>query len=101
MSYEHCAKCGKGLPSGGVKYIISINIIADFDGILPEMVDDEEIARLLQEAEKMDQETLEKEVHQEMAYLLCKPCRDTFAENPLNLSLKSLSMEGIFPGLLQ
>lgn len=101
MGYELCAKCGKRLPPGSVKYIVSINIIADFDGILPEAVDDEEIARLLQEAEKMDQETLEKEVHQEMVYLLCKPCRDTFAGNPLNLSLKSLSTGRSFSGLLQ
>lgn len=101
MNYEQCAKCGKWLSPGGMKYIISINIIADFDGILPEEVDDEEIARLLQEAEGMDQETLEKEVHQEMAYLICKPCRDAFAKNPLNLSPKSLLMGGNFPGLLQ
>ncbi|UCD84859.1 MAG: hypothetical protein JSU92_01340 [Deltaproteobacteria bacterium] len=101
MSYEVCAKCGKRLRPGSVKYIISINIIADFDGILPEEVDEREIARLIREAKKMDQETLEREVHQGMVYLLCKPCRDIFAENPLNLSLKSLSMGGNFSGLLQ
>jgi len=36
------------------------------------------------EIERMDPQELERDVYQEMAFLLCKSCRDRFVEDPLS-----------------
>ena len=79
-------KCGKRLPEGSLKYVVNIRVYADFDGVLnlPGGDIEEEVHRLMGEIERMDPGELEKDVYQEMAFLLCKGCRDTFAEDPLS-----------------
>jgi hypothetical protein len=79
-------KCGKDLPEGSLKYVVDIRVYADFDGVLhfPEGDIAEEIHRLVEEIEQMDAHELEKEVYQELGFLLCKGCRDRFMEDPLS-----------------
>ena len=79
-------KCGKRLPEGSLKYVVNIRVYADFDGVLnlPGGDIEEEVHRLMGEIERMDPGELEKDVYQEMAFLLCKGCRDTFVEDPLS-----------------
>ena len=45
---------------------------------------EEEVNRLMVEIEGMDPGELERDVYQEMAFLLCKGCRDRFVEDPLS-----------------
>ena len=79
-------KCGKRLPEGSLKYVVDIRVYADFDGVLnfPEGDIEEEVNRLMAEIEGMDPGELERDVYQEMAFLLCKGCRDRFVEDPLS-----------------
>ncbi|UCD71570.1 MAG: hypothetical protein JSW70_00865 [Syntrophobacterales bacterium] len=86
MSGQYCVKCGKRLPEGKLKYVVDIRVYADFDGVLniPEGDIEEEVHRLMGEIESMDPDELEKDVYQEMAFLLCKGCRDRFMEDPLS-----------------
>ena len=79
-------RCGKRLPEGSLKYVVNIRVYADFDGVLnlPGGDIEEEVHRLMGEIERMDPGELEKDVYQEMAFLLCKGCRDTFVEDPLS-----------------
>ena len=93
MHRQHCLKCGKSLPEGSLKYVVDIRVYADFDGVLslPEGDIEEEVNRLMGEIEGMDPSELEKDVYQEIAFLLCKGCRDRFMEDPLSRG------EGAYP----
>jgi hypothetical protein len=79
-------RCGKDLPEGSLKYVVDIRVYADFDGVLrfPEGDIEEEVGRLMERIERMDPQELERDVYQEMAFLLCKGCRDRFVEDPLS-----------------
>ena len=93
MHRQHCLKCGKSLAEGSLKYVVDIRVYADFDGVLslPEGDIEEEVNRLMGEIEGMDPSELEKDVYQEIAFLLCKGCRDRFMEDPLSRG------EGAYP----
>jgi len=82
MSERACWRCGKGLPPGGLNYVIHIKVFAGFDGLLlePEEGIDRELRRLMDQVEKSDPKDLEKEVYEEFTLLLCKSCRDRFVD---------------------
>jgi hypothetical protein len=73
-----CRRCGAQIPVGRVKYDVHVEIVADFDGFLPEPTEEEEeegaFADALREAEGLTAEELEDDVHQEYTLVLCRPC---------------------------
>ena len=83
MEKIECASCGKHLRRGGLKYLVTIHIAADFDGVITDETSEEDLQRVLVEAEARKEEDLENEVYQEMALILCKPCRDAFVRKPI------------------
>ena len=88
MSNQHCCKCGKNLPEGSVRYIVSIRLFADFDGnieIAEGNEDDQDsIEYLMQCLEGLENTELESDIRDEMVFLLCRRCRNRFGLNPLN-----------------
>lgn len=86
MSDKYCARCGKMLSEGSLKYMVHIQILSDFDGVLPYAEDDlsEEIQTLLKKMEDMEVQELEDEVYQEISFVLCERCKKLFARDPLN-----------------
>ncbi len=83
--FEECSRCGRKLKRGEVKYVIYISIVSDFDGVLP-VCEDEDIERVIESAKEISEEELEREVYEEMAFLVCKSCRDKFRDDPLSNS---------------
>ncbi|MDH3973119.1 MAG: hypothetical protein OEV42_02460 [Deltaproteobacteria bacterium] len=102
MSNQCCSKCVKNFYEGSLKYIVRIKVLADFDGHTGS--DDEagadDLESLIRQIEKSAPETLENDIHQEMVFLLCKNCRNTFVKNPLNFSRESGEKKESFSGLL-
>jgi len=90
MNSQSCSKCGKKLPAGSLKYILSIRLYADFDGEIETsgesdlQKDIDDIDYLIKCLEDSKPEDVENEIHREMAFLLCKGCRDYFSKNPLS-----------------
>ena len=88
MNNQHCCKCGKYLPEGSTRYIVSIRLFADFDGNIEisegNESDQDSIEYLIQCLEGLEDKEVERDVHDEMAFLLCRPCRNRFGRNPLN-----------------
>ncbi|MBE9502979.1 MAG: hypothetical protein IME96_02250 [Proteobacteria bacterium] len=87
MNIQHCCKCGKELMEGSAKYILSIRLFADVDNSIStcdtaEKADD--IEQLISCLENLGQEEIESDIHKEMAFMLCKACRNNFCQNPLN-----------------
>ncbi|MBI5167542.1 MAG: hypothetical protein HY998_07365 [candidate division NC10 bacterium] len=90
MASQSCAKCGKELPLGGLKYLVKIEVYADFDGyIAEEPLEDAELKmrELLEDMAEIDPEKLERDVYWKELHLLCKDCRDRFLANPLGIPL--------------
>lgn len=87
MMDQFCIRCGKNLIPGSVKYIVDLQVYADFDGYLSAEEGEVQarIKRLLEEIELKDEADLEEEVYLRQIYLICKDCRDRFLSNPLNI----------------
>ncbi|MDP8222400.1 MAG: hypothetical protein P9L99_03505 [Candidatus Lernaella stagnicola] len=70
-----CDRCGRELPLGATKYHAFVEITSVWDGFLPASARDESLAKLVEETAKMDEETLENQVHMEIDLTLCPQCR--------------------------
>ena len=72
MEGQSCFKCGRYLSPGNLKYVVHIKVYADFDGFLsiPDGDLDEEMDRILGEIEWRNPADLEREVYQEIGFLL-------------------------------
>ena len=102
MTNQYCSRCGKDLPLGSIKYILSIRLYADFDGVVEEGAGKEmdDIEYLLRCLEDSHQDETENDVHGEMAFLLCKDCRDRFSRDPLNKRVGDGSDKERYHGIL-
>lgn len=102
MSRQCCSRCGKYLHEGSLKYIVRINVFADFDGYLcdEDKSSAEDLQSLIRQIKDKTPETLENDIYQEMAFLLCKSCRNIFIKNPLNLSQQCGAPKGKLSDLL-
>jgi hypothetical protein len=70
----NCHRCARYLKEGELKYIVSVSVTADFDGVLKE--EKENIDDILKEIEYMDEYALERDVYENLAVILCKRCKD-------------------------
>lgn len=86
-----CARCGAAMRPGGPKYLVRIEVLADWDGHLAMIEDAEERERAMRETlaalEEQDEAELLRAVYHRELHLLCKGCRDRYLANPLNLPL--------------
>ena len=78
-----CARCGQALLPGCSAYLVSIAIVADFDGALPDEFTPAEQTRLWEEIASRSREELENEVCERQSYRLCRSCRDRWSRDPL------------------
>jgi hypothetical protein len=84
MAEIYCARCGKELREGTLKYMVHVQILSDFDGVMPYSEEDlsQEMHMLLQQVEDMDAQELEDDVYQELSFVLCEKCKKAFASDP-------------------
>jgi hypothetical protein len=79
---RQCMRCGTELPYGSLVYVVQIKVFADFDGVIldPDEESQEPMEKLLEQIQKADPKGLEKEVYEELMFVLCKQCRDRFVD---------------------
>lgn len=70
-----CQLCGSTLTMGALKFVLKLEIWADFDGHLPEVDDPSKVQAILKEMEETDPIELEEEVHLTRYLLICPSCR--------------------------
>lgn len=89
--YHVCARCGAAMPPGALKYLVRIEVLADWDGHLTMIADEEERGRAIRDAltamADRDEADLLREVYHRELHVLSKGCRDRYLVNPLNLPL--------------
>jgi len=95
MNYSKCAKCGCKLSEGDLKYRITIDIVEDYDGLLPDLQEgiSEDIDILPHQIGESELEGLESEVYEEISFTLCKACTDCFSKDPLGDKSKFISLK--------
>lgn len=95
MYYQECMRCGRVIRPGRVKYLLSIRIVADIDGVTNDRHGDscELMEEVLGEIGVMDAGDLEGEEYEEMNLALCKSCKDFFVKNPFNLNEDDLTSD--------
>lgn len=91
-----CERCGRELRLGSTKYQLFLELSSAWDGYLPDAAEHEDAARLIEQAVELDEETLENQVHLEIAMIVCPQCRREILENlegegggPVNVRRKS------------
>jgi len=68
--------------TGGLILCRPYQIFSGFNGILAEPSEglDQPLRELLEEVQKLDPRELEKEVYEEITWVVCKSCRDRFVD---------------------
>jgi len=86
-----CERCGRKMPDGSLAYEVRIQVAADFDGVLPDEAEAEELearmAALVEELNGRDPEQLMRDVYHVERHLLCPACRERYLANPLGVPL--------------
>ena len=78
-----CHRCGVGFPEGSVRYKVEVRVNADTGGELATVEDlEKELDHLLNVIEGKDEKELEREVHTELTFYLCRACRDEYLAGP-------------------
>ena len=87
LSCARCHRCDRTLLGDNERWLVSVNVTADFEPDLGRMPDDPTAAipRLIAAFEGRDADDLEDEVHSELAFLLCARCRRQWMDNPLGV----------------
>ena len=95
MNYSRCAKCSCKLSEGDLKYRITIDIVEDHGGLLPDLQEEiaEQIDDLLYQMEEKEPEGLGREPYGENTFVLCKECADYFSQNPFGGSNRLIPMK--------
>jgi hypothetical protein len=80
---DRCFRCGAMFPRGGLRYRIDIRVAADTGGEVDEAGNlSEELIHLLSVIEGKDEDELEREVHEDFRFYLCKACKDEYLRGP-------------------
>lgn len=78
-----CFRCGADFPGGGIRYRVDIRVAADTGGEVSDIKDlEKELQHLLKVIEGEDEQTLEREVHTDFTFYLCRVCRDEYLKGP-------------------
>ncbi|MCJ7507804.1 MAG: hypothetical protein MUO85_03615 [candidate division Zixibacteria bacterium] len=81
-----CAKCGKRLKKGGLKYNIRVEVASDFDGYLEDYSKkpldflENRLKILEEDLKNRSEKELEEDVYIERSFLVCEGCRDQFVK---------------------
>lgn len=91
---QYCARCGLVFRRGQTRYLVSIAVVADFDGTIDPEPGEVLLTRMWKEIEEKSEEELTNEVAQRLSFTLCKPCRDAWVSAPLGDDLPEESDAG-------
>ena len=80
-----CNRCGTELSPGGLKYLVTVNVTADFDGVLPTQVEMEDLEAFMRQLDSEDPAKAENDVYLSRGYVLCPACKVAFLADPLGV----------------
>jgi hypothetical protein len=81
----HCQRCGDELASGSLKYLVTVTVTADFDGVLPTQVEMADLEAFMNQLDQEDPVRTEIDASQSQGYVLCPGCKSAFLNDPLGV----------------
>ena len=80
-----CNRCGAGLEPGSLKYLITVSVAADFDGMPPTEVEMEDLEAFMRQVDRGGPTPADKDkdVYLSQGYVLCPACKAAFLADPL------------------
>jgi hypothetical protein len=83
LGADKCFRCGAPFPEGGLRYRVDVRVSADTGDTLATVEElEKELGRLIDVLEKKKTEELEREVHEDFHFVLCKACKDEYLKGP-------------------
>jgi hypothetical protein len=83
MGVMHCHRCGRPLSDGNPKYVVAVKVRSLFQGVvsgLERETGELEIEELLREMETSSEQVLNRQVHEDDAFVMCPECKEAFLE---------------------
>ena len=77
-----CFRCGARFAEGALRYRVDIRVAADTGGEASVEELETELKHLMEVIEGKTTEELEREVHSDYRFYLCKPCKDEYLAGP-------------------
>lgn len=91
---QYCRRCGRAFKSGQARYLVTIHLVADFDGSIEPPGNPPQIEKMWKEIEDKSEQELTNEVAQKLSFMLCKPCRDAWVSSPFGEFSKDVPSSG-------
>ena len=82
----YCERCHIKLDEGLLRYLVTIHVAADFDGVLPGEGEIEDLEAFMRSIDREERDDLDHDVYQSKAFVLCHECKNSFIEAPLGRS---------------
>jgi len=102
MMFEQCARCGKTISEGDIRYVIRITVVGDDGGMIKEVdYPDVEIERMLTQIENMEPFEMENDVFEERIFILCPNCKRSFLNSPFGARRGGLMEDDDIVGPIQ
>lgn len=88
MLLRKCDGCSKELPKGALRYSVSIDVRAAYDGMevgLAELIRDHraELVALIEKLRDVDAKEIEETVYKLVKFDLCPSCQKAYIKDPL------------------
>ena len=86
----YCDFCGRIIPEGQLKYVVSIEVFAPYEILEINEEDllkedfESEIRACLKQMRTMDPEDLEPDVYKSFHFTVCRPCQQDYIRDPLH-----------------
>lgn len=80
MKVVHCSRCRSFIQPDELRYIVAVHVTLDTDGFADKQLDAGQLAAEM----ASNEEGLLDLFTREMAFTVCRNCRDSFVSNPLN-----------------
>lgn len=77
----YCTHCGKKLEFGVVRYLITVHVAADSDGVLPAGGNEADLESFMRSVDREDSKEVGNDLHQSKAFELCSACKADFMKN--------------------
>jgi hypothetical protein len=91
MTTRICDRCGQLLEEGALRYVAKVSVFAAYDPLKLAFEDlnrdlRADLRRVLEQCEGMTAEELERDVHAEFEFDLCRPCQKAYVRDPLPMA---------------
>ena len=77
-----CIRCGEKFAEGGLRYKVDIRVAADTGGEATFEDLEKELGHLLEVISGKDEKDLEREVHTDFRFYLCRACKEEYLKGP-------------------